>query len=439
MTPGAVVTGADGDVTVQLPPGALPQARTGLVTPPRGSRAAAVAFGAPDLGGWPIPAVTVTLAEPVEEPAPAVALTVSPDPLVSGDWWTVSRVAVQVTATDSDVSALACSVDGVTRTFAQTRTATTISGTFYVNLEGRHTAGCTALDRLGHSATQTRAVNLDLKNPAAPTASADRPADDLVYGWHRDAVTVSFAANGDPLLADGSAGSGVDPASAPASQTFGRSGTFTAAGTVSDVAGRTSSAGRLTVKVDADAPTSTLICPAGPVTLGASASARWSDSDGQSGLASGTSAAGTVALDTSSVGDYAVAHTALDKVGHRTSSACRYRVVYAYVLRGGLDAPPALNAVAPGVTTQVVWFSIGGDHGLAIGVRETLTVQPVACGGGAPIGSAFPGTLSTALQYDAATSRYKISWSVVDDLPSGCAALRFTLSDGVEREVLFAR
>lgn len=375
----------------------------------------------------------------VDRAAPEITLTVAPDPLVRGDWWTVSRVAVQVTATDADVATLVCSADGVTRTFAQTRTATAISGTFYVTLEGRHMAGCTALDRLGHSGSATRPVLIDLKNPAAPSASADRPVDEPVYGWYRDAVTVAFAGNGDPLLADGSAGSGVDPASVPASQTFDRSGTFTAAGTVSDVAGRTSSAGRLTVKVDADAPSSTLTCPATPVVLGANASARWSDADAQSGLASGTSAAGTVPLDTSGVGAQAVFHTALDKVGHRALSACRYTVVYAYVLRGGLDAPPALNAVAPGVTTQVVWFSIGGDHGLSIGVRESLTVQPIACVGGEPSGRAFTGQLSTALQYDAATSRYKLSWDVAHDLPSGCAALRFTLSDGVAREVLFAR
>jgi hypothetical protein len=375
----------------------------------------------------------------VDRAAPRIAFEVSPEPLVRGDWWNVSRVAVQVTASDlTGVGSLACSVDGVTRTFAQTRGATTTSGTFYVNLEGRHVAACTATDRLGHVGSAARDVNLDLKNPLAPTATADRPADDLVYGWHRDSVTVSFADNGDPLLADGSAGSGVDPASVPAPQTFDRSGTFTASGTVSDRAGRVSASRSLTVKVDADPPSSTLTCPSSPVTLGASATARWADADGQSGLA-GTSG-GTVALDTAAVGVHVAEHTAVDRVGHRTTSACTYTVVHPFVLRGGLTAPPALNAVAPGVSTLTVWFSVGGDRGLGILPSGGLSVQPIVCGDGGEDGRAFPATTSGPLAWDAGTGRYAIAWQVAADLPSGgCAALRITLDDGVTREVRFAR
>ena len=375
----------------------------------------------------------------VDRAAPRIVFEIAPEPLVRGDWWNVSRVAVQVTASDvAGVGSLACSVDGVTRTFAQARGETTISGTFYVNQEGRHVAACTATDRLGHVGSHARDVNLDLKNPLAPTATADRPADDLVYGWHRDTVTVSFTDNGDPLLGDGSAGSGVDPASVPAPQTFDRSGTFTASGTVSDRAGRVSASRSLTVKVDADPPTSTLTCPSSPVSLDANATARWADADGQSGLA-GTSG-GTVALDTSAVGTGVAAHTAVDRVGHRTTSACRFQVVYPFLLRGGLAAPPALNAVAPGVSTLTVWFSVGGDRGLGIVPAGGLTVQPIGCGDGGQDGRPFPATTSAPLAWDAGTGRYAIAWQVADDLPSGgCAALRITLDDGVTREARFAR
>ena len=43
-------------------------------------------------------------------------------------------------------------------------------------------------------------------------------------GWYKDTVTVSFTANGDPTLADGSSGSGVEPATLTAPETFNTSG-----------------------------------------------------------------------------------------------------------------------------------------------------------------------------------------------------------------------
>ncbi len=436
--PADATTDAGGLAVVSLFAGAAAEAgRTGHLSPPTGSGYEFSQFSLPPLDRDA--SIDVQLAGGPVDAGPQIDLAVAPEPLVRGDWWSVSRVAVQVTASDDDgVASLACSVDGVARTFTQTRTATTRSGTFYVNTEGRHTAACTALDGAGRTASRERAVNLDLKNPAAPTASPDRPADNVVYGWWRDSVTVSFGDNGDPPLADGSAGSGVDPGSVPAPVTYDRSGTFTASGTVTDRAGRVSSAGRATVKVDADAPTSTLTCPANPVTLGAGASARWQDADGQSGLPNGS--AGTVALDTSSIGSFAAWHTAVDRVGHETVSSCRYQVVYAFAWRGNLQAAPALNAVAPGVSTQTVWFSIGGDQGANPIESGWPRVEPVDCATGAPSGRAITATATGPLTWDAANGRYGIAWAVARDLPSGrCAALRLRLDDGVEREVLFAR
>ncbi len=249
---------------------------------------------------------------------------------------------------------------------------------------------------------------------------------------------MTFSDNGDPPLADGSAGSGVDPGSVPAPVLYDRSGTFTASGTVSDRAGRVSAAGRATVKVDADAPTSTLTCPAAPVLLGSGASARWQDADGQSGLPNGSS--GTVALDTSSIGAFGASHTAVDRVGHTTTSVCRYQVVYAFAWRGNLQAAPALNAIAPGVTTQTVWFSIGGDQGADPVASGWPQVAPIDCTTGVPSGRATAATLAGPLAWDAANGRYGIAWDVRSDLVSGtCAALRVQLDDGIEREVRFAR
>ena len=65
-------------------------------------------------------------------------------------------------------------------------------------------------------------VVVDRTPPGAPTAGASRAPDFAGKGgWYKDSVTVSFTANGDPALADGSPGSGVEPSSLPApSQTF---------------------------------------------------------------------------------------------------------------------------------------------------------------------------------------------------------------------------
>ena len=100
-------------------------------------------------------------------------------------------------------------------------------------------------------------VVVDETPPAAPSAEASRPPDYAGEGgWYKDSVTVSFTANGDPALSDGSPGSGVEPASLTAPQTFETSGSHTASGTVADKAGNVSGAGTLTVQVDATPPTS---------------------------------------------------------------------------------------------------------------------------------------------------------------------------------------
>lgn len=372
----------------------------------------------------------------VDRAAPSIAFTPTPGPLVRGDWWTVGRVTLQVTATDANVGTIACSVDGITRPFAVTRTATSLSGSFYVTTEARHVAGCTVTDRLGHVASGLRDVNIDLRAPPRPLVSTDRPVDySGAGGWYRDTVTVSFAEDGDYPLADGRAGSGVEPASVPAPQTFSRSGTYTVRGTVTDRSGRTSAGRVLTVRVDADAPTTTLTCPAGPVTRGARAVASWVAADGESGI---TSASGTLALDTATVGWRDATRVASDRVGHTASATCSYQVVHAFQLQGGLLASPDLNAVAPGVVTLPVVFSLGGDRGPRALTQARL--QPIVCIGGLSSGLPLPATGPLPAVYDAVTARYAYSWQVGDDLPPGtCAALLLDLDDGTTREVRFAR
>ncbi len=177
-------------------------------------------------------------------------------------------------------------------------------------------------------------VKVDEVAPNAPTATADRAPDFAGDGgWYKDAVTVAFTGNGDPPLSDGSPGSGVDPASIPAPQTFTTDGPHAASGAVLDNAGNSSAPGALTVKVDATPPSVAVDCPAS-VALGAPAGATVTASDSQSGLAHDPS--GTVAIDTSKAGTQTTTRTASDNVGHETTASCTTHVGYTQVLTGNV-------------------------------------------------------------------------------------------------------
>jgi len=272
-------------------------------------------------------------------------------------------------------------------------------------------------------------VRVDLHGPVAPTAVFDR---EPAYGtWFADAVEVSFGGE-DRLLADGTAGSGVDPASLPRPQLVTTEGANTVSGVIADRAGNVSPARNATVRVDAFPPSSTLTCPE-ETTRGTRATARWSDADTASGLA-GT-ATGTVTLDPSAVGWHVAEHEARDRVGHVTTSTCAYRVVYRFQFLGGLLAPPLLNAVAPGVATVAVRFSLGGDGGLD--PVSGVTVQQVSCVGGLPEGPNVDG--AGALSFDATTARYTYRWDATPLSAGTCQRLTLALDDGTSHAVTFAR
>lgn len=179
---------------------------------------------------------------------------------------------------------------------------------------------------------ESEAIKVDRTGPNPPTASADRSPDYAGGGgWYKDSVTVSFSANGDPNLADGSEGSGVNLSTLPGPQTFSTDGSHTASGTVADNVGNVSAAGELTVQVDASAPSLEISCPA-TAPVGSSASATVTASDGQSGLASDPS--GSVPIDTSKSGPQTVERTASDNVGHSTTSSCTTQVVNTSTISG---------------------------------------------------------------------------------------------------------
>jgi Alpha/beta hydrolase domain len=175
-------------------------------------------------------------------------------------------------------------------------------------------------------------VKVDRSAPNAPIATPSRAPDYAGGGgWYKDSVTVSFTENGDPLLPDGSQGSGVNPASIPASQTFDTSGSHTACGTVTDSVGNESTPGCVTVQVDATAPTLEVSCPTS-VGIGAKAEATVTAADEQSGLASNPS--GSVPINTSKAGPQTVTRTAIDNVGHETTKSCTTIVGYFVTITG---------------------------------------------------------------------------------------------------------
>jgi hypothetical protein len=178
-------------------------------------------------------------------------------------------------------------------------------------------------------------VVVDESAPNAPTASADRSPDYAGGGgWYKDSVTVAFTDNGDPLLSDGSAGSGVNPGSISSPQTFNTDGSHVASGTVADNVGNVSSPGTLTVQVDVSAPSVEASCPA-PVSIGAKGvSATVIASDGQSGLAKDPS--GSYPINTSTSGVKTVKVTAIDNVGHETEASCSTLVGYTQVITGNV-------------------------------------------------------------------------------------------------------
>ena len=240
----------------------------------------------------------------VDADAPRLTVAATLDGAEYDGRWTNRGVALDYTCTDAGAGVTAAPADTV------------------VTQEGRRAQTAECRDGVGHVSTVSSPVlAIDRTPPAAPVASADRPPEDAAGAWYRDRVDVRYAAAGDPLLADGSAGSGVDPASVPAVRSFTQSGT--AAGTVKDRAGNVSAETAFAVRVDATGPSVSLQCPA-TAEAGGEAFATWTASDAQSGLTD--AAAGRVALDTTSAGRRTATIERRDRVGHATTATCAYEV-----------------------------------------------------------------------------------------------------------------
>jgi hypothetical protein len=280
-------------------------------------------------------------------------------------------------------------------------------------------------------------IVVDQSAPAAPTLSA--PGFDFAGngGWYKDTVTVTSLDNGDPLLADGSPGSGVDPSSVGPAGTFTTSGPHTATDTVLDLATNESAPASLVVQVDADGPSVAITCPA-PLTLGSAGAASWSASDAESGLA--TDAAGSVALDASAIGPHtANAPSATDNVGHQSSASCSYSVIWNFSgFFQPVDNPDVLNVAKAGSAIPVK-FSLAGDQGLDILAANSPTTSKIDCGDLTDLDS-IETTVNagqSSLSYDPVAGQYVYVWKTDKAWSSSCRQLSVTLADGTTHIAYF--
>ncbi len=213
---------------------------------------------------------------------------------------------------------------------------------------------------------ESEPVKVDQHAPLAPTASASRPPDYAGKGgWYKNSVTVSFTANGDPVLADGSPGSGIEPSSLTAPETFTASGAHTASGTVADKAGNVSSAGTLVVQVESTPPSLEITCPSQVYVGEAGVHATVTAADTYSGLSSNPS--GTVPINTSVAEPQVVSRTAISNVGLETTRSCTTQVVYR------TPGAPALTAGSTPSGSGVFTLGWSGDNPLTyLGLGYTL-------------------------------------------------------------------
>jgi hypothetical protein len=188
------------------------------------------------------------------------------------------------------------------------------------------------------------------------------------------------------------------------------------------------------VRVDADAPTGTLDCPA-TVTVGATASGTYTATDAGAGLA--TPATGRVVLDTAAPGARTARVLVEDRVGHGTELTCEHAVVYDW---RGFAAPFRDRGVRHVVTagqTVPLRFDLAGDRGPAVLARAVRTVDAACRGRRVAVAEELPAG-APALTYDAGTGTYTAAVATDPAWAGTCREVVLTLADGTEQTALLA-
>jgi hypothetical protein len=231
--------------------------------------------------------------------------------------------------------------------------------------------------------------------------------------WYRDAVTVTSTDNGDPGLPDGSPGSGVDPSSVGPAKTFDTSGSFTASDTVLDFATNESNESSLTVQVDADPPVVGISCPT-VVVLGSTATALWTASDAESGLA--TAADGSFDVDTSTP---------------------RAHLRLLGLLRSG--GQPRRHERGEGRSAIPVKFNLAGDQGLGIMAAGSPYSSLISCADHTDLDSVEETVQAggSSLTYDPVAGQYVYVWKSLKSWANTCRQLTIELIDGTTHIAYF--
>ena len=360
----------------------------------------------------------------IKRDASAPTVTGAPSTAPNGDGWYKSAVTLNWACTDVGPSGLLDSCP-----------ATTV-----LDDEGRNQTGTLGpiSDNAGNTTTGTSspAVNIDTSAPTVSAATAATPVNVAGTDWYKDSVTFQWTAT-DPVLADGSPGSGAG-AAVPPSSTFSTTGTGqSASAAATDLAGNTGTGHLTGVNVDASNPKVVIACPT-TVLLGASVTATWSATDTGSGLA--TAAGGTITLDTATVGTKTVtAPTASDNVGHASAPvSCDYKVAYGFAgLFAPIDRPNTMNVSKAGQSIPLKW-RLTDAHGNPVLDLDsaTVTVSGMSCSLGSSddlVEEVAPGGSGLKNLGD---GYYQINWKTPTTYAGSCKSLNLNLGEGEPRTAL---
>jgi len=282
----------------------------------------------------------------------------------------------------------------------------------------------------GTASVASAAVVVDRTGPAAPSLTTDRTPEFTDAGsldWYADSVVVQITPGADPLLADGSLGTGT--VTSASSETVTQHGATTVSATSIDAIGNVSPEASLTVHVDTVDPTVAFdACPE-TVVLHEAVSLTWHAADDGAGLAG--DATGAVVVDTSAIGPVVTTVDVTDNVGHVSASAdCTSQVVFDF---SGFASPLAvadggLAALKAGQDFRVA-FSLSGYQGLGV-VAGNPSWTPIDCDTRAPLGDAEAVRLVRPTEYVERFDQYRLVVQAEKARRRTCARFELTLVDG---------
>jgi len=361
-------------------------------------------------GGSDTDVVVITVqAAPSDATPPTVTSSLTPP--ANGNGWNNSDVTVAFSGTDAQSPPVTCEP----------------SSTVVSTAGAGQTVTATCTDGAGNSATATATVNLD---KTAPTIAANVSPPPNPAGWNNaltSPVSVSFTCS-DAL-------SGVVGACGPDQSVSSDTAGTAVTGNVKDNAGNTASASA-TVKLDTMAPEIAITgCPAADayLLLGQAASVNVSVSDALSGVASQSHVNGTVALDTSTVGDRSLSVTASDVAGNTINQACAYRVRYNFIgFLSPISNQPTYNVAKAGQGVAMKFRLFDGNGGVIsdLAAVTATQVKTAACPEGAPGDPIADDTASkSGLHFDETDQQFVYVWNTPRSLTGKCANFVLGLND----------